>query len=178
MPKHVLCADDSVTMQKVVAITFATTEYQVTQARSADEALALARNHKPDLVLADASMPGRSGYDLCQVMKTDPGLRNVPVVILCGNSSPYDDVRGRSLGADSFLARPGATRTFLAKVAEIVTRAAMQGAAQPGPRAASMPPAPAPAPPGPHVVTRPSSLPPVPVKPPAQPVHPATGPQN
>src|SRR5262249_49116064 len=97
MPKHILCADDSVTMQKVVAITCAHTDYQVMAARSADEALALARQSKPDLVLADAVMPGRTGYELCQALKSDPTLRGVPVVILCGNSQAYDEARGKQV---------------------------------------------------------------------------------
>src|SRR5262249_62182399 len=101
MPKHILCADDSVTMQKVVAITFAHTEYQVIAAKSADEALALARQTKPDLVLADALMPGRTGYELCQALKTDPVLRGIPVVIVCGNSQAYDEARGKQGGADA-----------------------------------------------------------------------------
>jgi CheY-like chemotaxis protein len=129
MPKYVLCADDSVTMQKVVAITFANSEFAVMPAKNADEALALARNHKPDLVLADASMPGRSGYDLCQSLKADPNTRNIPVVILCGNSSPYDDVKGRQVGADSFLVKPWDTTLFLDKLAEIMGRAQSHGVA-------------------------------------------------
>src|SRR5688572_7738748 len=132
MPKHILCADDSVTMQKVVAITFAHTDYQVTSARSADEALALARQSRPDLVLADAVMPGKTGYDLCQLVKSDPALRSVPVVILCGNSAAFDEARGKQVGADAAMIKPWDTQTFVDKINELVNRVASQGVAQPG----------------------------------------------
>jgi CheY-like chemotaxis protein len=130
MPKHILCADDSVTMQKVVAITFAHTDYQVTSARSADDALAIAKQRRPDLVLADAVMPGKTGYDLCQALKGDPALRAVPVVILCGNSQAYDEGRGKQVGADAFLAKPWDTQIFLDKIGEILARTAQHGVAQ------------------------------------------------
>src|SRR5215470_12148807 len=156
MPKHILCADDSVTIQKVVSITFAHTDYQVTGARSADEALALAQRQRPDLVLADALMPGRTGYDLCQALKSDPALRGVPVVILCGNSQAYDEARGKQVGADAFLTKPWDTQIFIDKVGEILARTAQHGVAQlstatpiPAARPASVPPPPAPPRPAP-----------------------------
>jgi CheY-like chemotaxis protein len=151
MPKHILCADDSITMQKVVAITFAHTDYQVTAARNVDEALALARQTRPDLVLADAVMPGhgKSGYDLAQALKTDPALARVPVVILVGNSQPYDEARGRQVGADGFLTKPWDTQVFIEKIGEILGRAASQGVAQAAGAARPVAPTPAPMPPRP-----------------------------
>src|SRR5688572_19744432 len=143
MPKHILCADDSVTMQKVVAITFAHTDYQVAAARSVDEALALARQSRPDLVLADAAMPGKTGYDLAQALKSDASLSRVPVVILVGNSQPYDEARGKQVGADGFLTKPWDTQVFIEKIGEILSRAASQGVAQASGAAARPAPPPA-----------------------------------
>jgi CheY-like chemotaxis protein len=173
MPKHILCADDSMTMQKVVAITFAHTDYQVTGARNADEALAVAKQRRPDLVLADAVMPGKTGYDLCLSLKTDPALRGVPVVILCGNSQAYDEARGKQVGADAFLSKPWDTQIFIDKVGEILARTAQHGVAQvsgampmPPARPGSVPPPPAPprpmGPPGPALTPagRPAMPPP------------------
>src|SRR5688572_28807503 len=116
MPKHILCADDSVTMQKVVAITFGQTDYQVTAARTVDEALAMARQRRPDLVLADSVMPNKTGYDLCLALKSDGATKDVPVVILCGNSAPYDESKGKQVGADAHLTKPWDTQVFLDKV--------------------------------------------------------------
>ena len=81
MAKRILIADDSVTIQKAFAMTFAgADDVTVSGARSADEGLALAQRTHPDLIIADGVMPGRSGYDLCASVKADPALRAVPVL--------------------------------------------------------------------------------------------------
>src|SRR3954462_12205046 len=100
MSKVILCADESVTTQTVAEITFRATDYTYVGARSVDEALDKARAQHPSLVLADAIMTGRNGYDLCHALKSNPVTEAVPVVILCGNSAPYDAARGAQVGAD------------------------------------------------------------------------------
>ena len=84
MSKIVLCIDDSATMQQVADITFRGTEFQYVGARSYDEAMDKARANKPAIVLADAAMPGKNGYDVCLALKSDAKLADVPVVILVG----------------------------------------------------------------------------------------------
>ena len=140
-------------MQRVVTITFAHTDYQVSAARSVDEALAMARQNRPDLVLADAIMAGKTGYDLAQAVKSDPALQRVPVVILVGNSQPYDEARGKQVGADGFLTKPWDTQVFIEKISEILSRAATQGVAQAG---AATRPQPPPVQPPPMVPQRPT----------------------
>ncbi|MCA9680413.1 MAG: response regulator, partial [Myxococcales bacterium] len=131
MSKIILCADDSVTMQQVAEITFRGTDFTYVGARSADEALQKAQAQRPALVLADAVMPGKTGYELCQALKGDPALADVPVVILCGNSQAYDAARGAQVGADGSLSKPWDTQVMLDKVGEIIEKAAA-GTARPG----------------------------------------------
>src|SRR6516165_4846538 len=104
MAKRILIADDSVTIQKAFAMTFAGAEdFTLASARSADEGLAIAQKTQPDLIIADAVMPGRSGYDLCASIRSDPGLRAVPVLILASTQQPYDEGRGQKAGASGHL---------------------------------------------------------------------------
>lgn len=133
MSKIVLCVDDSATMQQVADITFRGTEFTYVGARSYDEGLDKAKGQKPTIVLADSHMPGngKSGYDLCFALKSDPGTANIPVAILIGNAAPYDTARGVQVGADANLPKPWDTQTMLEKVTEIVGRAAT-GVAKPG----------------------------------------------
>ena len=133
MSKIVLCVDDSATMQQVADITFRGTEFTYVGARSYDEGIDKARSQRPTVVLADSHMPGhgKSGYDLCLALKSDPGTSNVPVVILIGNAAPYDNVRGIQVGADANLPKPWDTQTMLEKITEIVGKAAA-GVARPG----------------------------------------------
>ncbi|MEZ4367162.1 MAG: response regulator [Kofleriaceae bacterium] len=111
MSKIILCADDSATMQQVAEITFHGTAFTYVGARSADEALTKAKAGKPALVLADASMgAGKTGYDLCLALKSDPATADVPVIILCGNSAPYDTAKAAQVGADGTCPSRGTPR--------------------------------------------------------------------
>jgi CheY-like chemotaxis protein len=129
--KIVLCVDDSATMQMVADITFRGTEFTYQSARSFEEALDKVKAHKPAVVLADAQMPGRNGYDLCLAIKSDAKLGDVPVVILVGNGAPFDNNRGVSVGADASLPKPWDTQAMLEKVSEVVAKA-VTGVARPG----------------------------------------------
>jgi len=131
MSKIILVADDSTTMQKVAEITFKATEFTYVGARNVDEAVEKARAQKPALVLADAVMQGKSGYDLCQALKSDGKLADVPVVILCGNSAAFDAAKGAQVGADGSLSKPWDTQVMLEKVAEFIDKAS-GGVARPG----------------------------------------------
>jgi CheY-like chemotaxis protein len=131
MSKIVLHVDDSATMQMVADITFRGTEYTCVGARSVDEALEKAKAHRPTLVLADAQMPGKTGYDLCLAIKSDPKLAEVPVVIMCGTAQPFDPAKGGLVGADGTLPKPWDSQVMLDKVAEQLEKAS-KGVAKPG----------------------------------------------
>src|SRR5919107_5138190 len=130
-------------MQQVADITFRGTEFTYVGARSFDEGLDKARSQKPTVILADSHMPGngKSGYDLCLAIKSDPATANIPVVILIGNAAPYDSARGLQVGSDANLPKPWDTQAMLEKVTEIVGKAA-SGVARPG-QAHAAPAAPA-----------------------------------
>ena len=130
MPKQILLVDDSVTIQRVVELTFAhEADYKVTAAKSADEGLQKARDLKPDIVLADAGMAGKSGYDLCASLRSDGALASVPVLILTGNFAPYDEARGTKSGADGYVVKPFETQALIDKVADAISKKGARPAA-------------------------------------------------
>ena len=120
MPKQILLVEDSVTMQKVVQIAFAREDYEVRSATSADEALSRLREARPDIVVADAGLTGKSGYDLAAAVKADPATKDVPVLLLTGNFNPYDEARGQRSGVDAFLVKPFDTQSVIDKVNGLV----------------------------------------------------------
>jgi CheY-like chemotaxis protein len=139
MAKRILIADDSVTIQKAFAMTFAGEDVIVTAARSADEGLALARQARPDLIVADGAMPGRTGYDLCSQVRADASLRGVPVYILASSQQPYDEARGQGAGADGHLMKPWDTTAFIEKVYAAAAGTSAQPAVPARTTAASLP---------------------------------------
>jgi CheY-like chemotaxis protein len=132
MSKTILCADDSATMQKVAEITFGGSDYKYVGAKSADEAVKVAKSERPALILADAIMPGKTGYDLCKAIKSDPDLASIPVLLMCGNSQAYDNARGEQCGADGHVVKPWDTQVLLDKVGETLSRIAAEGVAKLG----------------------------------------------
>src|SRR4051794_27305003 len=124
MAKRILIADDSLTIQRAFAMTFGGQEsdFALTAARSADDGLNLARQTRPDMVIADASMPGRSGYEMCAAIKGDAGLRGTPVYILASTHHPYDEAKGQQVGADGFLMKPWDSTAIVDRIREALAK--------------------------------------------------------
>ncbi|HEY0706669.1 MAG TPA: response regulator [Polyangia bacterium] len=168
MGKRVLVADDSATIQKAFAMVFGGQDVSLVPARSMDEALSVARQGRPDLVIADVSLGTRTGYELCAAVKADPNLRGTPVYILSSTHNPYDESRGREAGADGNLQKPFESQGIIDRVNQILARGAVPSVAAPAPA-----PGPAPAP-APQAAPRPVEAPPVAsaARPAAAPVQP------
>ncbi len=135
MPKNLLLADDSITIQKVVGITFANEDYKVTSVDNGEDAINKARELRPDVILADVVMPRKNGYEVCEAVKGDPGLRSIPVLLLAGTFEDFDEARARQVRADGFIAKPFESQALIAKVKELT--GAAPAAAAPAPAAAS-----------------------------------------
>ena len=106
MSKKLLIADDSVTIQKVVGITFANEDVEILTETTGAAALERIRANAPDIVLADVSMPEMSGYELCSAIKADASIAHIPVILLTGTFEPYDEERTSQAGADGHIAKP------------------------------------------------------------------------
>jgi CheY-like chemotaxis protein len=118
MGKRILVADDSLTIQQAVAMVMEGSGYALSFAKSVDEALVVVKKDgRPDLVLADVAIGNGSGYDLCAELKADSTMQDVPVFILASSQSPYDEARGRKVGADGYMAKPFESQALLDAVA-------------------------------------------------------------
>lgn len=128
MRRRILLADDSVTIQKVIELTFLDEDYEVKAVSNGDEALAVLAQVDPDFVIADVHMPGANGYEVCRrVKELKP---NVPVLLLVGTFEPFDEGQSRTVGADSFLKKPFDSQELLQRVEELLSsRAAAAPAA-------------------------------------------------
>jgi CheY-like chemotaxis protein len=120
MSKTLLLADDSVTIQKVVGISFASEDVRLVTVDNGDDAIARAREIRPDLVLADVVMPGRNGYEVCAAIKADPELRHIPVILLTGTFEAFDEERAQQVGAATHVAKPFEAQTLVAQVKRLL----------------------------------------------------------
>ena len=104
--RKLLLADDSVTIQKVIDLTFGDEGIEVTTVSNGEQAISMLEELEPDIVLADIFMPGRSGYEVCEHIKRDERFRHIPVVLLVGSFEPFDEAEARRVGADDYLTKP------------------------------------------------------------------------
>ena len=129
MPTKLLLADDSVTIQKVVGLTFAAEDVQIESVADGDAAIERARAFRPDVVLADVCMPGRTGYEVCATIKSDPELRGTPVVLLVGTFEPFDEIEAARVKCDAYLTKPFDTSELIGIVRSLAGRRGAEKAA-------------------------------------------------
>ncbi len=116
MLKHLLLADDSITIRKAVELAFAGEGFEITSFDNGEELLEHARQRAPDGVLADVAMPRMNGYEVCEALKGDPALRGVPVLLLTGSFEAFDPDRARAAQADAHLAKPFESKALVSRV--------------------------------------------------------------
>lgn len=159
-----LLADDSVTIQRVIELTFADEDIEVVAVSDGDAAISRLDTAPPDIVLADVGMPGKSGYDVAEYVKASPRLAHIPVMLLTGAFEPVDQERAKRSRCDGVLAKPFEPQFVISRVRELLTKARSNTPASltpPGP----VPPPAAPTP----AAAVPAMAPPAPPAPPAQP---------
>ena len=100
--------------------------YEALEAHDGKTALQTIRREKPDLVVLELQLPGRDGLELIRVIRDDPGLFRLPIIILSGRETESDRLFGLGLGADDFVAKPFNPRELMARVQAVLRRAHRQ----------------------------------------------------
>ena len=120
MTALVLVVDDVPANVKLLEAKLTNEYYDVITAKDGFEALAMARQHKPDIILLDVMMPGMDGFETCRQMKEDLDISHIPVVMVTALSDPSDRVNGLEAGADDFLTKPINDTALLARVRSLI----------------------------------------------------------
>jgi CheY-like chemotaxis protein len=120
--RKLLLADDSITIQKVVDLTFTDEGVDVLCVNNGREALERLEDFGPDIVLADVFMPQVNGYEVCEYIKQNQRLKQIPVMLLVGSFEPFDEAEARRVGADDTLTKPfQSIRRLIDKVGTLVS---------------------------------------------------------
>ena len=120
MPHKLLLADDSVTIQRVIELTFADEDVQVIAVGNGQQAIERAERDRPDIVLADVGMPEHDGYEVAAFIKGNPALAHIPVVLLTGAFEPIDESRARAVGCDGVLVKPFEPQMVISRVKDLL----------------------------------------------------------
>jgi CheY-like chemotaxis protein len=129
MPHTLLLADDSVTIQRVIELTFADEDIRVIAVGDGQQAIDRVTADPPDIVLADTGMPEHDGYEVAAFIKNDPHLAHIPVVLLTGAFEPVDGDRATKAGCDAVLVKPFEPQEVIKRVRELLGKSAAPTAA-------------------------------------------------
>jgi len=131
MPKRILLADDSITIQKVVELTFSDGDYEVVATNNGAKAIQRLAEVKPDIVLSDIIMPEKNGYEVCEYVKSHPEFRHIPVILLTGTFEPFDPDRAEKAGCDAVVTKPFESQSLIHKVEELIQKSKNSAAPPP-----------------------------------------------
>jgi two-component system, OmpR family, alkaline phosphatase synthesis response regulator PhoP len=106
MAKRILIADDEDNIRELVRASLEDEGYELFEARDGEEAVAVAKKIKPDLIVLDVMMPGKVGYQVCEEVKADPATRHAYVIFLSARGRPVAEMTGKLRGGDEYLTKP------------------------------------------------------------------------
>ena len=118
--RTLLVADDEDGVRALVRMTLEGESLEILEAADGEQAVAMAREHHPDVVLLDVMMPGRSGFDVCRDLKADPSTAGITIILLTARAQNADREEGQAAGADDYFTKPFSPIALLRKVDDVL----------------------------------------------------------
>ncbi len=120
MTKRILIVEDTEDNRQILRDLFANQDYELVEATDGSAGVAMARSHKPDLILMDIQLPVIDGYEATRRIKADPETMNIPIIAVTSYALAGDEEKTRAAGCDAYVAKPFSPRQLLAKVRELL----------------------------------------------------------
>jgi two-component system, OmpR family, phosphate regulon response regulator PhoB len=119
---RLLLVEDDIALSELLEFRFQSEGYDVIQTSDGDEALLLAAEQAPDVIVLDWMIEGTSGLEVCRRLRRDKATANVPIIMLTARETEDDRIRGLETGADDYLTKPFSPRELVARVGAIIRR--------------------------------------------------------
>jgi len=120
--KRILIVDDEEKVRKLVEVTLSVGKFEMLHASSGEEALKIARETKPDIVLLDVMMPGElDGFDVCRLLKDDPDTKDIYIIMLTARGQRAEREKGLAVGSDDYFVKPFSPVELMDKIDKILT---------------------------------------------------------
>jgi two-component system alkaline phosphatase synthesis response regulator PhoP len=121
-PQKILIADDEPDIIEIVSYNLSKEGFQVFTAADGNEALQQARQHHPDLIILDIMMPGKTGVEVCQILRTQPEFAQTLIIFLTALSDETVHIKGLESGADDYVTKPVSPKVLISKVHALFRR--------------------------------------------------------
>ena len=118
--RRVLVVDDEPNMLLALQLMMRKAGYDVRLARDGEEALEAMVTHRPHMVILDIMLPGRDGFEICEVIRANPDWADVKIIMLTARAREVDRQKGLAVGADDYLTKPFSTREVLQRVTDLL----------------------------------------------------------
>ncbi len=122
--QSVLLADDDEALRRLLVATLSNQDLDIFESADGEEALQVARKQRPTVVVLDVTMPRRNGFEVCELLKSEPATAGTRVIILTGSHSDTHRVHGEHAGADRFLTKPFSPLQLLETIYSLLEPAA------------------------------------------------------
>ena len=120
--KKMLVVDDEPDIVELVTYNLRKEGFDVSSAFDGEDALAKIRKEKFDFVILDLMLPGIQGIEICRIMRSDPHMKNIPIIMLTAKGEEIDKILGLEMGADDYMTKPFSPRELLARVKTVMRR--------------------------------------------------------
>jgi len=120
--KKILIADDEPDILEILEFNLSAEGYEVTTAKNGDEAIEKAKKTSPDLIILDIMMPGKTGIEVCNLLRMMPAFKETLIVFLTAMSDEGTEIKGLETGADDYLTKPTSPKVLLSKVNSLFRR--------------------------------------------------------
>ena len=133
MRERILVVEDEKDVREMIRLNLKAAGFDVVEAGNGAEALALAKNDPPKVIILDLMMPEMSGVEVCRALRRNPSTSRIPVLMLTAKSTEEDKVVGFEVGADDYVTKPFSPRELVLRVRAVARRQPDQGAAKAAP---------------------------------------------
>jgi two-component system, cell cycle response regulator DivK len=118
MTKRILVIEDHEDNRRILRDLLTSAGFDLVEATTGEEGVALAETQRPDLILMDIQLPGLDGYEATRRIKANPVLQQIPIIAVTSYALSGDEVKAREAGCDDYVTKPFSPRALLAKVRE------------------------------------------------------------
>jgi two-component system, cell cycle response regulator DivK len=122
MSKRILMVEDTEDNRQIIRDLMESVGYDLIEAEEGASGVAMAAEHKPDLILMDIQLPVMDGYEACRRIKANPELRHIPIIAVTSYALSGDETKTKAAGCDGYVAKPSSPRQLLAKMNEFLER--------------------------------------------------------